>query len=288
MLAVEDLDAYLRRLGEEREPPSAEALGRLHRAHVERIPFETAWIHMGERRDVDPVASVRRIAHDGRGGYCFHLNGALSVVLGALGYDVTMHEGGVYGPGGRGVGPLGNHLALVVHGLPTEANPDGDWYVDAGLGDALYEPMPLAAGESAQGPFRYELAQVRGDIDGWDLVHDPKGSFAGMLFRSAPATIGDFAGWNEHLSTSPESGFVRTITFQRRDAAGTDVMRGLVLQRVEHEVVAERTLDTRDEWFDAIADTFDLDLRRAGDTAARAQLWQRVRATHDAWLSSRT
>lgn len=286
MLAPDDLDAYLRRLGVEHEPPSAEALGRLHRAHVERIPFETAWIHMGERRDVDSVASVRRIAHQGRGGYCFQLNGALSAVLGALGYDVTLHEGGVYGPGGRGVDPLGNHLALVVHGLPTDANSGGDWYVDAGLGDALHEPMPLAGGETDQGPFRYGLAPVTGEVDGWDFVHDPKGSFTGMLFRSAPAVIGDFAAWNEHLSTSPESGFVRTITFQRRDATGTDVLRGLVLRRVEHEVVADRTLAARDEWFDAVADVFDLDLRRAGDEAAQAALWQRVSSTHDAWLSS--
>jgi N-hydroxyarylamine O-acetyltransferase len=287
MLAADDLDAYLRRLGLEPESPAVDALGRLHRAHVERIPFETAWIHMGERRDVDPVASVRRIAHDGRGGYCFNLNGALSALLGALGYDVTLHMGGVYGPSGRGVDPLGNHLALVVHGLPTDANPGGDWYVDAGLGDALYEPMPLAAGESDQGPFRYGLAPVQGEIDGWDLTHDPKGSFAGMVFRSAPAAIEDFAAWNEHLSTSPDSGFVRTITFQRRDATGTDVVRGLVLRRIEHDVVAERTLDTPDEWFDAVADVFHLDLRRAGDEAALAALWQRVRATHDAWQVAR-
>jgi N-hydroxyarylamine O-acetyltransferase len=286
MLAAEDLDAYLRRLGLGPEPPSADALGRLHRAHVERIPFETAWIHMGEPRDVDPVASVRRIAHAGRGGYCFHLNGALSALLGTLGYDVTLHEGGVYGPGGRGVDPLGNHLALAVHGLPTDGNPGGDWYVDAGLGDALHEPMPLAAGHSDQGPFRYRLAPVHGEIDGWDLIHDPKGSFAGMLFRSRPAAIGDFAASNEHLSTSPDSGFVRTITFQRRDATGTDVLRGLVLRRVEHDVVADRTLGGRDEWFDAIADVFALDLRRAGDEAAQAALWARVSAIHDAWLAT--
>jgi arylamine N-acetyltransferase len=286
VLAAADLDAYLRRLGVDREPPSAEALGRLHRAHVERVPFETAWIHMGERRDVDPIASVRRIAHDGRGGYCFHLNGALGTVLGALGYEVTLHEGGVYGPNGPGTAQLGNHLALVVHGLPTDDNPGGDWYVDAGLGDALYEPMPLADGHRDQGPFRYGLTPVQGEIDGWDLIHDPKGSFTGMVFRSTAATIEDFAGWNDYLSTSPDSGFVRTITFQRRDATGTDMVRGLVLHRIEHEVVAERTLDTRDDWFDAIADVFELDLRRAGDEVAQAALWQRVRSTHDAWLAT--
>lgn len=285
MLATDDLDAYLLRLGLDREPPSAGALARIHRAQVERVPYETAWIHMGDLWSVDPVASARRIAHDGRGGYCFHLNGALSQVLGALGYDVTLHMGGVYGPAGPDLGQVGNHLVLTVHGLPSAANPGGDWYVDAGLGDALHEPMPLAAGHADQGPFRYGLAPISDEVQGWDMTHDPKGSFTGMAFRSDAAAIDDFAAWNVHLSTSPESGFVKTLTFQRRDEAGTDVVRGLVLRRIEHDVVAERTLDVQADWLDAIADVFGLDLRRVGDDAALSMLWQRVNATHQAWLA---
>src|SRR5204863_7556753 len=92
-----DLDAYLGRLQLDREPPSAEALRRLHRAHVERVPYETVWLHLGEKRTVDASESVHRIAHQGRGGYCFHLNGALSELLRALGYDATRHVGGVHG-----------------------------------------------------------------------------------------------------------------------------------------------------------------------------------------------
>jgi hypothetical protein len=47
--------AYLDRLGLDREPPSVEALARLHRAHVERVPYETLWIPLGEDWTVDPV-----------------------------------------------------------------------------------------------------------------------------------------------------------------------------------------------------------------------------------------
>ena len=39
---------YLNRLGVEAERPSAEALARLHRAHVERVPYETFWIHLAQ------------------------------------------------------------------------------------------------------------------------------------------------------------------------------------------------------------------------------------------------
>lgn len=81
--------AYLIRLGLDPEPPSVDALDRLHRAHVERVPYETAWIHEGRRWTTDPDAAMARIAHDGRGGYCYHLNGALALLLAALGYRVS-------------------------------------------------------------------------------------------------------------------------------------------------------------------------------------------------------
>jgi len=128
-------DAYLARLGLEAEPPSVDALFRLHRAQVERVPYETVWIHLGEQWTVDADASVRRVATDRRGGYCFHLNGALSELLRALGYDVVRHVGGVHGPDGASEAEMTNHLVLTVKGLPTAENPDGTWYVDAGLGD---------------------------------------------------------------------------------------------------------------------------------------------------------
>ncbi len=124
-LAPEDVAAYLARLDVEAEPPSVDALRRLHRAHVERIPYESVWIHLGEQWGIDPTDSLRRIAHDGRGGYCFHLNGALAELLAALGYQVTRHVGGVHGPDGPSEAALTNHLVLLVHDLPDDTNPEG-------------------------------------------------------------------------------------------------------------------------------------------------------------------
>ena len=60
---------YLRRLGLEAEPPSFEALQRLHRRQVEQVPYETMWIHGGETWTIDPLDSVQRVARQGRGGY---------------------------------------------------------------------------------------------------------------------------------------------------------------------------------------------------------------------------
>ena len=142
------------------------------------------------------------------------------------------HVGGVHGPPGASEDEMTNHLVLTVRGLPTDANPEGTWYVDAGLGDALYEPLPLLAGAYDQGPFHLALEETPGGVGDWHLIHDPQGGFTGMAWRTAPTEIGAFAVRNEWLSTSPESGFVKFLTAQRRDATGVDVLRGQTLLRI--------------------------------------------------------
>ena len=215
------------------------------------------------------------------------MNGAFSVLLRALGYDVTLHAGGVYGPDGPTPESIENHLVLLVHGLPSEAYPDGTWYVDAGLGDAIHGPLPLVAGRYREGPFEFGLHPASGDVGDWELRHHHLGSFPGMVFEREPTTIERFAARNVVLSTSPDSVFVKTVTAQRRDAAGVDVVRGQVLSRVAETSTEVRTLETQAEWFDALADVFGLTLDDVDDDA-RSRLWQRVHTTHQAWLASRT
>jgi len=274
-------DAYLDRLGLDREPPSPDALFAIHRAHVERVAYETVWLHLGERWSVDVDASLVRIATQRRGGYCFHLNGALSELLRSLGYRVQRHVGGVHGPDGATEAEMSNHLVLTVHDLPTDANPDGAWYVDVGLGDALHEPLPLLPGGYDQGPFHLDLEATPGGVGDWHLVHDPAGSFSGMAWRSGPTGIEAFADRNTWLSTSPDSGFVKFLVVQRRDATGVDILRGLTLTRVGAGAT-ESTIGSEAELYDALGDLFGLDVTYVADDA-RAALWEKTRATHEAW-----
>jgi N-hydroxyarylamine O-acetyltransferase len=279
----DDVRAYLRRLGLPAEPPSVAALRRLHRAHVERVPYETMWIHLGQAWGIEPHESLRRVAHDGRGGYCYQLNGAFSCLLDALGYHVSRHVGGVHGPDGPSADALRNHLVLVVHDLPDETNPDGTWYVDAGLGDALHEPLPLAAATYQQGPLRLELEATDDGVGDWHLVHDPAGSFAGMSFRSEHTTMDAFAERHAWLSTSPDSGFVRVATAQTRHADGVDIMRGCVLTLVRGgEPIEPVTFERRDDWYGVLED--QLSLRLAVGEVARERLWAKVARDHERWV----
>jgi arylamine N-acetyltransferase len=278
------IDAYLARLGLDREPPSAEALRRLHRAHVERVPYETVWIHIGERHDVSPTAALARIATSTRGGYCFHLNGAFSELLAALGYDVVRHVGGVHGPDGPADEAMTNHLVLTVRALPSDDNPAGDWYVDVGLGDALHDPLPLVAGPYHQPPFTVELVHTPGGVGDWHLTHDARGSFPGMAWLAAPADMAAFEARNIELSTSPESGFVKILSVQRRSPAHVDILRGLFLIRVDRETT-QRTLESKGELSAALGDVFGFDVADfPGD--ALDDLWRRARAAHDAYIAA--
>jgi len=279
-----DTAAYLRRLRIERPgPPSVEGLHALHAAQVERIPYEALEIQLRRPTTIDPHDSAQRILGRHRGGYCYHLNGAFSLLLGELGYDVVWHRAGV--SDGKPGAEIANHLALTVHGLASEECPSGDWLVDAGLGDALHAPLPLHEGTYVQSPLTFGMRPSQAEPGGWRFDHDARGCFAGMDFRAERATVADFTARHEILSTSPDSSFVRTCAVQRRDADGVDALTGCVLRREGLAGSSSRTIETQDEWFQALADVFDLPLTDV-DGGERVALWRRVRETHESRLAA--
>jgi N-hydroxyarylamine O-acetyltransferase len=288
--------AYLARLGVGAEPPSVDALQVLVQRHAERVPYETLWIPAGERWSTDPAQAAERIALEGRGGYCYHLNGALGLLLSSLGYTVHGHVGGVQAGdpeagSGAGVDPKarGNHLVLTVTGLPTDLNPAGCWYVDQGLGDALHEPLPLMQGAYYQAPFNLTLDQAdmgEGEHT-WTLTHDPAGGFRSMTWTTGEAVLSDFAAQHEWLSTSPESGFVRVPMAEVRDVNGADVIRGLVLSRVGAGAFTHEPITGKSEWFDVLADVFDLRFD-AAPPGYREQLWDAVNEAHQVWNAAQS
>ncbi|WP_328300109.1 arylamine N-acetyltransferase [Streptomyces sp. NBC_00435] len=278
---------YLRRLGiGDHGVPSAEGLFALQRAHLERVPYENLDIQLGRAPGIDPELSARRFAA-GRGGYCFHLNGAFAALLDHLGYEVTRHVGGVYKESeaeSAAQGPSGNHLALTVRVGAAE------YFVDAGLGDGPYEPLPLREGSYQQGSFTYSLERLdRADgADGADWIYRHPGSSAPIVsFRSNPASTADFEAEHVRLSTAEDSGFVRAFAALRRDADGIDVLRGRVLSRIDPaKGDTERVLESPEEFYSTLASLFGRDLDDL-TPADRATLWTRITQAHETWLTTR-
>lgn len=272
-----DFVAYLDRLGlaEQPLPPTPSTLTELHRAHVERITYECLDHHIPRRTPLAAQDSITRLAR-GRGGYCFHLNGAFAALLTHLGFAVSSHRAAVRHAGG-GLLEAGHHLALTV-------DVGGEFFLaDVGLGDGIHDPLPLREGPHKQGPFTYTLTRTSA---GWRFTHDPRGSFHSFEFESGTASLPeDFAEIHEWFATSPESGFVRTLTAQRRDATGIDMLRGCVLRRVDADGETRREIDTSEEWYATLTGLFRLDLSDL-DAATRAHLWTKTRTAHEAWRAA--
>ena len=265
-------------------PPSLDALGVLQARHLERVVFENLEIQRGRPTTVAYGESAERIVKRGLGGYCFHLNGAFGFLLEALGYEVSRRRGTVQPPQTAPSRVL-NHLVVLVHGLPTSANPEGTWWTEVGLGDGATRPLALRAGICEDDPYTYELQPSPVYAGGWRLLQRD-GAGAGLVDvdTERPAAA-ELAAAHERLATSPESRFVRTATFQRRAAGVLDRLRARTLSRVERGATRTTLLADEREWFAALDDVFGLPLPDVDD-AERHALWQRVRAQHDAWAAS--
>ncbi|ASO20911.1 arylamine N-acetyltransferase [Actinoalloteichus hoggarensis] len=280
-----DVDGYLRRLGLSHPgPPAVDALRRLHRAHVERIAYETVDIHLGRLGALDPTESADRLVRLGRGGYCLTLNSAFEALLSALGFQVERHLGSVVlNDRSAALGIDGHHMALTVRGLPTTDNPDGTWLVDVGLGDGPHAPLPLVAGVHRQGGFVYRLRTSPVAPEGWRLDHDRRGHFIAMDFLSRPAATAEFTAAHREMSTSEDSLFVRVFTAHRRTAADIDRLRGCVLTRVGSSITELRSAG---EWLDALVGRLGIVLDDVSPRRRR-ELWERAYAVHLRWLAKR-
>jgi N-hydroxyarylamine O-acetyltransferase len=281
---VDDADVtnFLERIGvAELGPPSLAALNRLHASFAERVPYETLDIQLNRDTTLDPADSAHRIVQRRRGGYCFHLNGAFSYLLRALGYQVTRHRAGVQVEG-KAAEISRNHLALTVTGLPDDR--ETAWLVDLGLGDGLHTPVPLRAGIYHQEPFSYRLRPSEIAPGGWRLDHDAHGSFLGMDFDPAPATMTAFADMHKYLSTSPESTFVQNCVVMRRDATSVETLRARTFSRRTGKSHSVTFVESRVDWFAVLADVFGLTLNELS-AAEREHLWRRVTAQHEAYLA---
>ncbi|MFJ6047741.1 arylamine N-acetyltransferase [Streptomyces sp. NPDC092307] len=271
---------YLGRIGiTEPGSPSVEGLFALTRAHLERIPFENTEIQLGRPPGIDPELSVRRIGA-GRGGYCFHLNGAFAALLEHLGYDVTRHFGGMSADT-ESQEVSGDHLTLTVR-------IDGETYfVDVGLGDGPPEPLPLREGRYERG-FRYGLRPL-GSADapdtGWTFLNEDS-PFPAMNFRSAPATMADFEAEHLRLSTAEDSPFLQSFFMLRRNAGVMNRLHGRILLTLDPQGGRDkRELASSEELFEVMATVFGRELDDL-TPADRTALWDRVQRAHEAWLAS--
>ena len=215
-LAPGDTAAYLLRLGVSAPAaPTGEALDELQRAHLTHVPFENLDIALGRPIRLDLDALVRKVLRDGRGGYCYELNGLFAALLRPMGYAADLLSARVTTEGG-GVTEDFDHLALLV----TSPHLSQPHLVDVGFGDAFLQPLPMEDGLSRQEGEK-AVGLARGDDGRWGYCEDHgNGWEAQYLFSTRPRRMAEFEERNRWQQTSPQSHFTQKRVASRVTRTG--------------------------------------------------------------------
>lgn len=262
------LGAYLERIRYQGDlAPTVATLRAIHRSHLHAISYENLDIHLGRQLLLGPEAAYRKIVVDGRGGWCYEMNGLLAWALREMGFAVRYLAGAV-GWEARGPSVEGNHLVLLVE-------LDRPYLADVGFGDGFLEPLPLEPGRYRQGFLEFGLERVE---DRWRVRNHPWGAAASFDFTVKERQLADFAAKCHELQTSPESGFVQKTVCQRFGPEGIRTLRGAVFRRVTADGVAERVIESVEDYRAVLETEFDL---RINDLDA---LWGRVWERHQRWV----
>lgn len=282
MLTSDQTKQYLKRLdGIEWQLPTIEFLSELHRAHVEKVTWNTMDIFAGKGVPFYRTDSVNHIVNNKSGGYCFHLNGAFSLLLESLGYDVSLHRAGVQ-PHGTEPRIDSYHLGLSVNMVNDNLEVQ-KWIIDVGLGDMLYEPIPLIPGDYRQGPDVYKVVNSDFANDAWRLVHDPAASFTAVDVD--PEEVRDmeqFKSKHEYLSTSPESTWVNIFIVRNRRQSEINELRGCIFSQRNESGTTKSEITNRSLWFETLGEVFGEQLNHY-NRLEKDELWIRVLKTHEDW-----
>jgi N-hydroxyarylamine O-acetyltransferase len=267
-------DDLIHRIGLASAPEATvDGLREVHRAYVESVPFEAITVQLGESAPLDPDALVERMLHGGRGGYCFEVNTVFRLLLESLGFAVEQRQA-VVGARGAHVDEPTNHLALVV-----DVPGGGRWIAEAGLGEGPIDPLPLAAGVVRAGAWNFTIERENG---GWWVGCDERSSTPGFRFADAPATLADFEPHHQRLSTSPDSGFVRTLVVQQPHEDRIVTLRARTLT-IDRPSGRDRSVVPDEAAFAAaLRDQFGIEL----DPDRLSRLWNAACRQHAEWLPS--
>jgi arylamine N-acetyltransferase len=188
-------------------------------------------------------------------------------VLRAVGFDVRYLWGTVGLRAGVPGTPPGNHLGLLVTLNGAE------WLVDAGLGDGPRDPVPLIPGDIEQGPFRYKLVEGPGT---WTLKHDPRGSFAEVVFSKDPVDISAFREpASQQVSAAEPNWLTSTLTIMQRRDHEVRVLRGRRYEAIGERSKPLRVVESREEWLELLASELSTYVGNMGDRQLR-ELWNRI------------
>lgn len=256
-----DPDRYLDRigLGDDADaflagPPTRSRLETLQRRHLRAVPFENLDIVRGVDIRLEHPRLYEKVVADGRGGFCFELNGLFDWLLCELGYDVTRVAARVTGDDGVRSEPY-DHLTLLVH------LDDGDWLVDVGFGDFARQPLSLDCTPRSDVSGTYRVRALDGDDAAYAAEkRDGDDWREQLVFDPTPEPLSAFAERCSYHQTDPESHFTGRALATRPTESGRVTLSGNALVVTEGGEQSRREAATPGERTRWLREHFDLDV----------------------------
>ena len=219
----EKVSAYFRRIGMEMPAdltPTAELLQQVHYAHVTHVPYENLDIIRHKPLSLDPETLFEKVVTNGRGGYCFELNGLFGWLLRELGYQVEDFASRYLR--GEKETPMRRHRVLRV------TCSDGSvWCCDVGIGDRCPRyPLRLEVGtEQAQFGELYRFQ--KDDFLGWVLQDFFGGQWNNFYsFTEEPQLNQDFIALSAYCEFHADSPFFPDEIFSLKTDDGRITLDG--------------------------------------------------------------
>lgn len=254
-----NLDAYFDRIDYQgSREPSLATLQKIHRAHLQAVPFENLDIHIPRPIQLNREALFKKIVTEHRGGFCFEQNGFFAYVLQDLGFEVSMLSAQVYSQDFQSYGIPGNHMTLHV---TVEGR---SFLADVGFGASFWDPVPLRvqADPFAQkvGDFWFEESEGL-----WHFYSRELGGAEKHLrfrFTLEPQRLESFEDACRYMQTSPETHFTQKRMCSRWSAEGRlTLSEGRLIETFWDG--SRRETETADEerWHAFLRERFQVDVR---------------------------
>lgn len=259
MLTTAELNAYLDRLDYQGDvEPTLSVFNRLHVLHLLHIPFENFDIAFDKEIVLNRASILEKIVTCNRGGFCYELNYAFSLLLQAIGFKVELLSARVFD--GEKYGQPFDHLVLLVEF-------DSEHYIaDVGFGDSFIFPLSFSESISCEGNIIYKIEPddnefivfVSNDEQPWK-----------PLFRFDLSThdISEFEQMCVYQQTSPESHFTgRSICSLATQQGRVTLSDGKIILRKGGERT-EAIISNVEDYRKILASYFRLTLPEDADIA---------------------
>jgi N-hydroxyarylamine O-acetyltransferase len=234
------LESYLKRIDYQGAlQPDATTLAALMRAQLFSVAFENLDVQAGKVVSLQPEHIVDKIVGQGRGGYCYEVNGLFAMALQALGYSYKFVA---CRPMFYPVRRPKTHMILLVEAEGEQ------WICDLGFGSyGIRAPIALSS-----------LAQIQQqDFDQFRLITEASESYVVQAwvdgqwvnqfgFEPYASEWVDFMPANYLNSTHPDTIFVQKLLVIKHHAQGRDILLGDQFKQIRADGTSVQQLTDAD------------------------------------------